>query len=187
MKQDSIRKHLAPRGIYSIAQKRSTTINHAFASAIAPIDRYDEASISEAVIALGQDPDAELKCVYCDGPAQGWDHLHPLVKEKQLSGYGHLIRNLVPSCRDCNSDKGGKDWQAWLLGKGGLAVQERISRIRDYAAPLEGRKGTLEAMQRIAPDLMQKYAALRSEIIRLMGEADQVAAELRERTATYEA
>ena len=179
MKQDSIRKHLIP---YSIAQKRRTTINHAFASAIAPIGKYDKALVREAVIALGQDPDSELKCVYCDGPAQTWDHLRPLVKDSEPTGYGHLIRNLVPSCKNCNSAKGGKDWQAWLLDKGGYAVEERISRIKDYAAPLEGQKVTREEMHRIAPDLMQKYESLRGEIIQLMGEADQVAAELREQT-----
>jgi hypothetical protein len=46
MKKEDIKRHL---NTYSIYNKRRTTINHAFASAIAPSDNYDEKKISEAL------------------------------------------------------------------------------------------------------------------------------------------
>jgi hypothetical protein len=42
MKKQSIKFHLSP---YPIYQKRKATINHAFASAIAPVDEYVEAIV----------------------------------------------------------------------------------------------------------------------------------------------
>jgi len=70
MKKESIKAHLAQ---YSIVRKRKTTIHHAFASAIAPVDVYDEEKLRTALGLLGQDAD-DLKCVYCGGPAHTWDH-----------------------------------------------------------------------------------------------------------------
>ncbi len=60
--------------------KRRTTINHAFASAIAPSDNYDEKNINEALEFLGQNPNEDLKCVFCNDEAETWDHLVGLVK-----------------------------------------------------------------------------------------------------------
>lgn len=91
MKKHSIKSHLAP---YSILQKRKTTINHAFASAIAPVDEYDEAKLVAAILLLGQDPASDLTCVYCDLHATTWDHLVGLVENAELRGYGHQIGNL---------------------------------------------------------------------------------------------
>jgi hypothetical protein len=112
MKRDSIRAHLRPYSIYS---RRVTTINHAFASAIAPSDVYDEALIIQALRALGQDPNQDLRCVYCDrNPAETWDHVFGLVMDKRYSGYGHAIGNLLPCCRSCNSSKGNRHWKIFL-------------------------------------------------------------------------
>jgi hypothetical protein len=61
MKKQSIKSHLAP---YSIRKKRTTTINHAFASAIAPVDEYDAVRVSDALKMLQPDPDSELTCIY---------------------------------------------------------------------------------------------------------------------------
>ena len=111
MKKESVKSHLAR---YSISQKRRTTINHAFASAIAPVDVYDEAKLGEALRLLGQDSDGNLSCVYCGLPAETWDHLVGLVENAELRGFGHQIGNLVPCCRACNSSKGAKDWEDYL-------------------------------------------------------------------------
>lgn len=67
MRYTDIRRHLKP---YSIYTKRRTTINHAFASSIAPVDKYDDKIIREAISVLGQDPDEPLKCAYCNGEAE---------------------------------------------------------------------------------------------------------------------
>ncbi len=54
MRRESIKDHLRP---YSIYGRRVTTINHAFASAIAINDVYDDALIKQAIVDLGQDPE----------------------------------------------------------------------------------------------------------------------------------
>jgi len=73
MKKEDIKHHLHT---YSVYGKRRTTINHAFASVIiAPSDDYDETKISEALKFLGQNPNKDLKCVFCNDEAETWDHL----------------------------------------------------------------------------------------------------------------
>ncbi len=80
MKRESIRSHLLP---YSIFNRRATTINHAFASAIAQNDDYDDEKISEALTFLGQDPDKDLICVYCDERiAETWDHVFGFARAR---------------------------------------------------------------------------------------------------------
>ena len=60
MTPKSIRSHLAP---YSIFSKRKTTVAHAFASALAPLDEYDEDKLKVALDALGQKNFDPLSCV----------------------------------------------------------------------------------------------------------------------------
>ncbi|MGH9004622.1 MAG: HNH endonuclease [Acidimicrobiia bacterium] len=36
----------------------------------------------------------------CRGPAEGWDHVKPI-----RVGGSHLLANLRPACRPCNSRK----------------------------------------------------------------------------------
>ncbi len=86
MSAQSIKAHM--RG-YSIAKNRKTTVTHAFASAIAPCVVPDHASLDAAIQTLGQDPNGDLECVYCDALAETWDHLNALVKGNGASGFGH--------------------------------------------------------------------------------------------------
>ncbi len=176
MKVSSIATHLRP---YSILARRRTTIAHAFASAIASVDAVSPDSHRTAMVALKQDPEGDLFCVYCGHPAETWDHLHSLVKKTEYSGYGHTIRNLVPCCRDCNSRKGGKEWREWLQGEAAPDMNERIALIDGYSASLEAECVTVEELRSLAPDLMGRYERLQNEILRLMHEADDVAAQLR--------
>ena len=112
MKLDSIREALRP---YSILRERQTTIAHAFASAIALSDEYDSERVAQALRSLGQDPDGDLMCVYCEkAPAKTWDHVYGLVRNKQYSGFGHVLGNLVPCCMNCNESKGNRDWSQFL-------------------------------------------------------------------------
>lgn len=114
MKKQDIKRYLQD---YSIYGKRKTTINHAFSSAISVSDTYDEEKIDNALKILGQDPEGDLSCIYCDLSAETWDHVMPTVKHGKYSGYGHQIGNLVPCCKDCNSKKGNKDWKVFLKMK----------------------------------------------------------------------
>jgi hypothetical protein len=178
MKKQSIKLHLAP---YSILQKRKTTINHAFASAIAPVDRYDEAILGDALKLLGQDPEGDLNCVYCGSPAETWDHLIGLVEKMELRGFGHQLGNLVPCCRSCNSKKGAKSWTLYMKG---VAPDEQTSAAKQllvtsyvgrYAAPVN-----LKYAAEQLPDEWTRYCEIKQEIFRLMAEADTIAAHLRD-------
>jgi len=77
MKRQSLKNHLRT---YSIWGRRKTTINHAFASAIAPNDDYDDELVIKALVVLGQNPNEDLKRAYCDRPAETWDHVIGLVE-----------------------------------------------------------------------------------------------------------
>ncbi|MEO8285036.1 MAG: hypothetical protein ABI670_01205 [Chloroflexota bacterium] len=177
MKKTSIKQHLSP---YSIYQKRKTTISHAFASALAPADTYDETLLDEAITFLGQDPDSDLCCVYCGGIARTWDHLISLVKAGELRGFGHQVGNMVPCCAECNSRKGAQDWEQFIE----LQVPDESTRaqlrstlsgyVERFAHPLD-----LAGAKVALPEQWEKYLHLRKEIWDLMREADTLAAELR--------
>lgn len=179
MKRDSIRAHLRP---YSIYGRRVTTINHAFASAIAASDVYDDALIVQALRTLGQDPDQDLQCVYCDrNPAETWDHVFGLVTDKRYSGYGHTVGNLLPCCRSCNSSKGNRHWQDFL--------RERITDDTLYNAKVEQLQAFFKRYQqspvdqstieKLCPAEMQQLQAVQQRILELMKEADIIAANIR--------
>ncbi len=113
LRASDIKRHLSP---FSIEAARTTTIRHAFASAVAPSEAYDEKKVEAALRALGQTDTDNLTCVYCGEPAETWDHLTRLVKNKKFNeeGRGHQVGNLVPCCKAHNSSKdsqrrGGKE------------------------------------------------------------------------------
>lgn len=54
LKRESIKNHLRP---YSICSRRVTSINHAFASATAINDVYDDELVRQAIVDLGQNPE----------------------------------------------------------------------------------------------------------------------------------
>ncbi|BET65772.1 hypothetical protein ASA1KI_06900 [Opitutales bacterium ASA1] len=171
-----IKKHLRP---YSILAKRRTTISHAFASAIAPVELYDDARVRRAIRALGQDPDASLHCVYCDEPAETWDHVLATVAKGEFSGAGHVLANLVPCCKPCNSRKGNKDWRTFVAGRDEpVAKRElRLKRIGAHLAAID-REATLAD----AGEDFAAYQAIRGRILELMAEADVLAARIRSST-----
>lgn len=177
MKKESVKSHLSP---YSIRRRRTTTINHAFASAIAPVDAYDEAKLCAALRLLEQDPNGELDCVYCSRKAETWDHLVGLVENGQLRGYGHQIGNLVPCCRDCNSRKGSKDWEEFLqsgqVNDSDLETRKRM--IKGYLSQHAVKIHLDNAEAQVAPE-WRRYAQIKQEILELMSEADAIAAKIR--------
>jgi hypothetical protein len=177
MKKRSIRTHLAP---YSIFQKRRTTINHAFASALAPSEPYDEQRLDEALHLLGQEPDDELCCIYCGQAAQTWDHLYNLVQDGVLFGFGHQIGNLVPCCRDCNSRKGSRSWESFLEEAIPDSNQRRLvaERIDSYHSRFAC-KVNPQALMNEMPEEWHRYEALKQQIFQLMQEADTLARKMR--------
>lgn len=131
MKKEDIKRHLQD---YSIYRKRMTTINHAFASALSIADDYDDDKMIDALRLIGQDPESDLFCVYCDSPAETWDHILPVVIMGNYSGNGHQLGNLIPCCKNCNSQKGNRDWITFIKQKRqkDTSVTILIQRIETY-------------------------------------------------------
>ena len=178
MKIDSIKAHLQP---YSIMKKRQTTINHAFASAIAPSDLYDVKIVKEAVELLGQNPEKDLLCVYCGAEAETWDHVFGLVRDLRFSGYGHVIGNLLPSCKKCNSEKGNRDWEGFLRKKNGAEADLKVEIIKRYFQKYLPRKFDYEEIRTVCPEEIGQLDSIRSKVMGLFEEADVVAKQIRDR------
>ena len=179
MRADDIRRHLQP---YVMARNRTTTINNAFASALAPCTEYDLGLVRRAISMLGQSPDSDLTCIYCGRPAETWDHLVGLVKNSTLRGYGHQLGNLVPCCKTCNSRKGGKDWRHWL--KEAIADEtERTELEQRLATYLQSfaKQIDLVRLERESPSDLAAYNSLREQVLEIMHKADALAERLRQR------
>lgn len=183
MKKDSIKRLFKKHSIYSA---RKTTISGAFAYCIAPVDTYDEARINEALRHLGQDPGDNLKCVYCDEDAETWDHLQSLVKKGELNGYGHLLGNLVPCCKTCNSQKGNKSFEKFIheKAKDKYDPQIRIDLLNQYAEKF-ARFIDLSILTKICSEEATEYKNLKEEIFSIMQKADKVAEKIRAKTENY--
>ncbi len=178
----SNKSHLEP---YCIYPKRSTTINHAFASALAPADRYDEPRVQEAMRFLGQDP-AKLKCVYCGRAAQTWDHLMGLVRDKLPSGLGHQIGNLVPGCKACNSSKGNRSLEDYLAKKypGDPERRQKLKALlvrymESFSAPFD-----YQVLAQAYPKEMAELDGIKIPILDLMRSADRILADIRSKKTT---
>lgn len=181
MKYPDIKRHMAG---YSIYGKRKTTINHAFASSIAPCDSYSDERTRVAMSKLGQDPDAALSCVYCGREAETWDHVFATVEEGEFSGAGHRLGNLLPCCKPCNSKKGNKNWSAYIDALG-LPAEEAERRKRIIAAYL-AEYFQKDALPADRPEYRQ-LLDLRDRIIQIMRDADVLAKAIREKTAIHAA
>lgn len=170
----SVRQHLRP---YIMVARRRTTINHAFAAAIAPHDQYDEARVRHAVEMLGQSPDHPLLCAYCGAAASTWDHVNATVVASAFSGHGHRLGNLLPCCKPCNSAKGNKSWEAYVETLADdEARAERVRHIRNYLTAF----GRRDPPPTHDPDYA-KLQELRAEVLSLLAEADEIASRIRDR------
>lgn len=118
---------------------RSSSITNSFVQAIIPSIEPTAAEVEEALAVLSMKL-SHISCIYCGGRCSDWDHLRPLVRNKQPTGYINEIRNLVPSCGLCNQSKGGMDWRVWMEGtasgsprsRGVVDVEERMARLDAY-------------------------------------------------------
>ncbi|MCX6174129.1 MAG: HNH endonuclease [Ignavibacteriales bacterium] len=169
MNKTSIKSQLRK---YSIFQKRSTTINHAFASAMAPFDEYAEKKIDAILNELECFRNGKIYCVYCGKvEAQTWDHLFALVKNNEPSGYGHRYGNLVPSCKECNSKKGNKDWAIAneLINVNNPKQKSKVKRVISYHIKKYPPNGKL-----VSDDQKKKLSVIKNKIHKLMKDADNV-------------
>ncbi|MDL5501997.1 MAG: HNH endonuclease, partial [Candidatus Methanoperedens sp.] len=118
---------------------RTSTITNSFVNSIIPCIPPSEIEIKESLDILGLNHE-DLRCAYCGEKATEWDHLRPLVENKQPTGYISEINNLVPACGKCNQSKGNQDWKKWITSsaklspktKGVKDLNDRIKRLEDY-------------------------------------------------------
>lgn len=173
MRFKSIASHLRP---YVMLSRRRTTINHAFASAIAPSDPYDEGRIRDALALLGLDPDMDLACAYCGEAAETWDHVFATVQNSRFSGHGHRIGNLLPCCKPCNSRKGNKPWKAHLEGIDlpEAVLEFRRQRITEFLSTY----GVLDPPRAETEDQI-RLNEIQHQVLDLLGEGDRIAARIR--------
>jgi hypothetical protein len=180
VKVSSIKKYLRP----STVMGRKSTFANAFASALAPHDIYVQAEVAEAMRDLGQDPDAELQCVYCGAEAATWDHVFNRVVSGEFSGHGHRIRNLVPCCRTCNESKGQKPWREFLEIRNLPDKEERVRRMERFLDSADAQPIGTEAMRHKADEELTRFLEVRAQVFELMAEADRLAAIIRQKVAS---
>lgn len=155
---------------------RTTTINHAFAAAIAPHDKYVKETVEEAILGLGQDPEQDLQCVYCGAKAETWDHIGATVKATKFSGLGHRLGNLLPCCKPCNSAKGSKSWEHYM-DKLHLNPDEqsvRRERIRSHIA-----RYSVDDSDVFDLPEYEELRIIRNQVLDLFTQADQLASQIR--------
>lgn len=173
MRIKSIASHLRP---YVMLARRRTTINHAFAAAVAPSDVYDESAVANAMRVLDLNPRADLLCAYCGAPAETWDHVFATVKDSRFSGHGHRLGNLLPCCKPCNSKKGNKAWQVHLSSLT-LHEDEKERRSALISAYLS-QYATNDGESSDTAD-HRRLNEIRLEVLALLAEGDRVAAKIR--------
>lgn len=178
MKKNDIKRHLQD---YSIFNKRKTTFNHAFASALSIADNYEERKIDIALGILGQDPNSHLLCAYCDKLAETWDHIKAVVKDGKFSGHGHQISNLIPCCKDCNSKKGNKDWVTFLK-QSNLDTPERIEKITKYIS--QDTSNLLELLNTYCKDELLELEKIKQQVFELLKSGDEKAKAIRDKIRT---
>jgi endonuclease I len=180
MKIAKIKTFLRP---YSIYNQRSTTINHAFASAIAPVDSYNEKKFHEAMELLDQNP-LNLMCAYCEkNRAETWDHANALVKSSNFSGFGHTIGNLIPCCKECNSKKGNKDWRQYItkIYPDETLRNNKIEKFEKYFQTYSNPKIEYVEIIKLCPDEIKQLNDIKQQIFNLMKEADKISEKVREK------
>ncbi len=87
----------------------------------------------------------------------------------------------MPSCKSCNSQKGNRHWREWL--ESSRATSGRISAIAQYIEIYGALTMSEGEMRRLAPEPFRRLDRLKEEILDRMREADDVAAQIRERVA----
>lgn len=164
---------------------RTSSITNSFINSIIPVVRPTVAEIHEALAIL--DMVEGVTCSYCGDGWTEWDHLRPLVLDKQPTGYISEIHNLVPACGKCNQSKGNKDWRQWMFGPAARSpktrgVDDLESRAERLAAYEAWRPPTVVSFADLAgPDLWNQHQANHRQLMALMREAEVTASAIRSR------
>ena len=179
MKISSIKKYLQSSTIMG----RKSTFANAFASALASHDPYNPTAVADAIRDLDQEPEADLRCVYCGEQAATWDHVFNRVVKGEFSGHGHHIRNLVPCCRNCNERKGSKPWREFLEILNPPDKDVRVFRMERFLGSAATQPINTEAIRHKANEELKRFLEIRSQVFDLMAEADRLAVIIRQKAA----
>ena len=118
------------------------------------------------------------KCAYCGAEATHLDHLYPLIKDKEPTGYGTGPSNLVPCCPKCNQAKGNVNWKEFINSDKCSHIDgnkdARISKINEF-------QNVMPATKNIIDDNTKKsFHEIRDQFTKALQEAENKLLTLRE-------
>ncbi|WP_293035783.1 HNH endonuclease [Paraburkholderia sp.] len=118
---------------------RQTTINMAFAKSLTPVLKPTQVELDVALALLGMEDG--IKCSYCGGAYQTWDHFQAATQQSKPSGFIDEIDNLVPCCSRCNSSRGNRKWTTFMK----YLEDEKVEKLNAVIAALPKGKHSEDA------------------------------------------
>ncbi|GHV59401.1 hypothetical protein AGMMS49579_27000 [Spirochaetia bacterium] len=182
-------KFQMPKAVTIMA--RTSSITNAFYNGIIPVIEPTDREISNALSILDIDQN-NVTCCYCGEPATEWDHLRPLIINKEPTGYISEIANLVPCCGKCNQSKGNKNWEDWINSSAKLSpktrnvknLSEKIAKIKAYEKSTNPIKiDNFESI--VGKPLWEKHLENYKEIITLMKKCQKTSDEIKEKIKNH--
>lgn len=156
---------------------RSSSITYAIAASTAPYAEPTESELEEMLRILGMDKD-NLRCIFCNQPAERLGHLNALVEDRRPTGWGTTIGNLVPVCSTCGSSRGNLPWMDWLQQKamdknwpGHANVIDTTKRLTLLEQRFPGRR--LDWSQ-VPPALLSEFRELQAEVDKALDRLHEV-------------
>lgn len=158
---------------------RSSSITNSFINGIIPVIEPSDKEIEEVLKIFGLSAD-DLRCVYCGDKSTEWDHLYPLIEDKEPTGYISEIQNLVPACGKCNQSKGNTHWEKWMFGNAKqspftrniIDIEEKSKRIKIFE---DWKKRTKLKFEEIVDSkIWKEYKDTYDEIIKSMEKCQEV-------------
>lgn len=168
----------------STVVSRKSTINSQFVRAMAP---YLTPTPEQILVRLKLfNADGEKLCAYCGDRQTEWDHLYPMMDNKEWTGYFTEINNLIPACSKCNQSRGNTPYRDWMRNikvrlspacRGIKDLEERVCAIDKAIAGFPPRQIKPEG-RAAAPELV--YSKQLSAINKLLDAAQNTANRLNE-------
>ncbi len=163
---------------------RSSSITNALVNTIIPVIEPTEAEELQALSILGMSP-TNIRCAYCGDKATEWDHLNPIIRNQEPTGFIAELANSVPACGKCNQSKGASQWSTWITGPAKLSpksrgipdVEQRIERLHAYESRHIPTKVDFPAI--VGPEMWKRHRQNWRDILDLLKVSQGLAAEIR--------
>ena len=163
---------------------RSSSVTNAFINAIIPVVVPTESEELDALRILKMKP-ADIRCAYCGDKATEWDHLNPIIRNQEPTGYITEIANLVPSCGKCNQSKGASRWHEWITGNARLCpktrgipdLKQRIDRLHAYEAWRKPKQIDFAAI--VGSEMWRRHRQNWRTVLELLKKSQDLANEIR--------